>query len=86
MWKVQREDDDEFVVLLVSGRTEREHLVELRELFASEAGNRNFALDLRELELADQDVVGFLSCCEAGGAQLRNCPPDIHERISRKRD
>ena len=37
MWKVERTDEGELVVLLVSGRIEQKHLAELREVLTAEA-------------------------------------------------
>lgn len=85
MWKVERTDEDELVVLLVSGRIERKYLTELREVLTAEAGDRNFILDMREVRLVDQDAITFLSYCEADGAELRNCPAYIREWIERER-
>lgn len=86
MWKVERTDEGELVVLLVSGRIEQKHLPELREVLTAEAGSRNFILDMREVRLVDQHSIAFLSNCEAGGAELRNCPPYIREWIERDRE
>jgi hypothetical protein len=86
MWKVERTGEGERVVLVVSGRIERKHLTELREVLTAEAGSRNFILDMREVKLVDQDAITFLSYCEAGGAELRNCPPYIREWIERDRE
>jgi hypothetical protein len=86
MWKVERTGEGERVVLVVSGRIERKHLTELREVLTAEAGSRNFILDMREVKLVDQDAITFLSHCEAGGAELRNCPPYIREWIERDRE
>jgi hypothetical protein len=86
MWKVQEMEEGELVVLLVSGRIEGEHLLELQKVFASEAEDQNFILDMREVRLVDQDTVRFLSSCEAGGTRLRNCPAYIREWIDRERE
>jgi hypothetical protein len=51
MWKVQRTDDGDSIVLLVSGRIEGEHLADLREVFTAEAGGQNFILDMGEVRL-----------------------------------
>jgi anti-anti-sigma regulatory factor len=83
MWKVQRTDDGDLIVFLVSGRIEAQHLAELREVLAVETGDQQFALDIREVRLVDQDVVMFLADCEASGVHLRNCPPYIREWIAR---
>ena len=85
MWKVQRTDDGDSIVLLVSGRIEGEHLADLREVFNAEAGNQNFILDMGEVRLVDQDSIAFLSHCETRGAELRNCPAYIREWIERER-
>jgi ABC-type transporter Mla MlaB component len=85
MWKVQRAEDSGLVVLLVSGRIEREHLTQLHEVFAAETNNQNFILDMSEVRLVDQASIAFLSRYEANGAQLRNCPPYIREWIERDR-
>jgi hypothetical protein len=86
MWKVQEMEEGELVVLLVSGRIEGEHLLELQKVFASEAEDQNFIVDMREVRLVDQDTVRFLSSCEAGGTRLRNCPAYIREWIDRERE
>jgi hypothetical protein len=84
MWKVQRIEDGEFVVFLLSGRIDGEHLLELQKIFASETENLNLILDMKEVKLVDQDAVRFLSSCETGGTRLRNCPPYIREWIRRR--
>jgi hypothetical protein len=86
MWKVKKTADGELIVLLVSGRIEGEHLAELCEVFATEAGNQNFVLDMKEVRLVDQDSVAFLSHWETSGAELRNCPAYIREWIERERE
>lgn len=83
MWKVQTTRNDDLVVLLVSGRIERKHLAELRAVFESHAGK--VALDMKEVKLVDQEAIEFLSRCESGGAELRNCPAYIREWIERGR-
>jgi anti-anti-sigma regulatory factor len=85
MWKVQRTDDGDSIVLLVSGRIEGEHLADLREVFTAEAGSQNFILDMGEVRLVDQDSIAFLSHFETRGAELRNCPAYIREWIQRER-
>jgi len=85
MWKVQRTDDGDSIVLLVSGRIEGEHLADLREVFTAEAGGQNVILDMGEVRLVDQDSIAFLSHCETRGTELRNCPAYIREWIQRER-
>jgi len=81
MWKVRRTEDEDGVVLSLSGRLQRENLNELRRVFASEAAGHSLVLDLKDLRLVDDDGVVFLAYCEASGASMRNCPADIREWI-----
>jgi anti-anti-sigma regulatory factor len=86
MWKLQKLADGEFVVLRLSGRIEGEQLLELRDVFASEAEGRNVVLDLQDVKLVDQNTVTFLAHCEASGTQLRNCPAYIREWVGREKE
>ena len=61
-----------------------EQIAELKELFDSDY--RNIILDLRDLRLADRDVVRFLKGCEADGMKLENCTPYIREWMEREKD
>ena len=81
MWKAKRIEEGEFVVLLLSGRIEGGHLLELQKIFVSETGNLNLIVDMKEVKLVDQDAVRFLSSCENGWHRLRNCPAYIREWI-----
>jgi hypothetical protein len=81
MWKAKRIEEGEFVVLLLSGRIEGDHLLELQKIFVSETGNLNLIVDMKEVKLVDQDAVRFLSSCETGGIRLRNCPAYIRAWI-----
>lgn len=84
MWKMQKISDGQRLVLSISGRIVGEELFELqRALVSLETGQRTVELDLRDVKLVDQEVVTFLACLEAGGTELRNCPPYIREWISR---
>ncbi len=82
MWKIQRLEDGDYVILGLSGRLERDQLAELQEAFASEAGNRDVVLDLKEVKLVDQDAVTFLARCEANGIKLHHCPSYIRAWIT----
>lgn len=62
------------VVFYLSGRMDAENIGELETLLKKEASDSRIVLDLKDLTLVDQDVVGFLRGCEANGMQLRNCP------------
>ena len=85
MWKIQKMAEGECVLLNVGGRLEGRELTELQSVIASESKDRKIALDLADLKLVDQETVAFLSSCETGGAQLRNCPAYIREWIDRTR-
>lgn len=81
MWKVRRTEDEDGVVLSLSGRLQRENLNELRRVFASETASHNLILDLKDLRLVDDAVVAFLADFEASGVSMRNCPAYIREWI-----
>ncbi len=86
MWKVRRTEDEDGVILSLSGRLQREHLNELRRVFASEAAGHSLILDLKDLRLVDHAVVAFLAYCGASGASMRNCPAYIREWISAEQE
>jgi len=73
------------VVFTVSGQMDRGNVAELQSLISSEATGRRIVLDLKDLILADQDVVSFLVRCEADGIQLKNCPAYIREWVLQER-
>jgi len=62
-----------------------ENVGELETLISAEASGRRLVLDLKDLTLVDQDVVGFLRRCEADSIQLKNCPAYIREWIRGER-
>jgi len=84
MLKIQR-TSNEHVVLSLSGCMDEDHVAELKTLIASEAKGRRIVLDLRNLTLAGQEVIGFLARCQADGIALLNCPPYVREWITRTR-
>ena len=73
------------VVFKLSGRMDAENVGELGTLISAEASGRRLVLDLKDLTLVDQDVVGFLRRCEADSIQLKNCPAYIREWIRGER-
>lgn len=75
--------DNECVILRLIGRLEGKDLTELRKALAAEAGDGALVLDVRDVKLLDQEAVTFLACCEASGAELRNCPGYIREWVAR---
>jgi len=84
MLKITRAGNGE-VVFKLSGRMGAENLGELETLISAETSGRRIVLDLKDLTLVDQDVVSFLTRCEAEGRQLKNCPAYIREWITRQR-
>jgi anti-anti-sigma regulatory factor len=78
--KIQRSANGQ-VVFKLSGRIESEDVKELRELLALETAGQQLVLDLRDVTLVNQDVVKFLSSCEADGVKLENCPAYIRAWI-----
>jgi hypothetical protein len=64
---------------------DRENVAELKTLIRLEANARPIVLDLKDLILADRDVVIFLRWCEEDGIHLKNCPAYIREWITRER-
>lgn len=85
MWRLQKSPDGDSFVLALSGRLESEHVSELRSIFADESKHGQFALDLTEIKLVDEDVVAFFAICEVDGIRLLNCPAYIQEWIRRNR-
>jgi hypothetical protein len=75
--------DDNRMVLLVSGRITGEHVSMLRGVLEQESGG--FAIDLKNVLLADREAVKLLAFSEANGADLRNCPPYIREWVTREK-
>jgi anti-anti-sigma regulatory factor len=84
MLKIQRTSNGN-VVLSLSGCMDEDHVAELKTLIASEAKGRRIVLDLKNLTLAGQEVIGFLAGCEADGIALVNCAPYVREWITRMR-
>jgi hypothetical protein len=74
---------ENLVVLLISGRITGEHVDMLRGVLEQESSG--FAIDLKNVLLADRQAVKLLALCEANGTELRNCPPYIREWVTRER-
>ena len=70
-------------VLFISGRITGEHVEMLRGVLQQESGG--FAIDLKNVLLADREAVRLLALSEANGTELRNCPPYIREWVARER-
>jgi hypothetical protein len=74
---------ENIVLLFVSGRITGEHVDMLRDVLIQESGV--FAIDLKNVLLADREAVKLLALSEANGTELRNCPPYIREWVTRER-
>jgi hypothetical protein len=74
---------EDLVMLFISGRITGEHVDMLRGVLEQESGV--FALDLKNVLLADREAVRLLALSEANGTELRNCPPYIREWVTRER-
>ena len=75
--------EDGVVVMKISGRLIAHDVEMLRTLLEPEAGV--IAFDLADLLFVDRDAVGLLARSEAGGGELRNCPPYIREWVTQER-
>jgi anti-anti-sigma regulatory factor len=81
--RIQKSDEDNWMVVTLSGRIQANHLEELESLLRSDS-NHNVALDLKDVKLVDRDAVRFLARIEAEGAKLRNCSAFIRQWISQE--
>jgi len=68
----------------LSGRLDKEHVVELESLIRAEEKGRRIVIDLKDVNLAGEDGVIFLAQCEAENITLVNCRPYIREWITRQ--
>jgi anti-anti-sigma regulatory factor len=86
MFQIRRSENRGLVTFTLSGRINEEQLVELQKLLAGEAEGKSapLVLDLADVRLVDREAVKFLAECEAGGVELRNCPPYVREWIGKK--
>jgi len=82
--RIQKKADGD-VVFTLSGRIDKENVVELEALIAAEGRLRRITLDLRDMTLTGQDGIDFLAQCEAADIVLVNCAPYIREWITRQR-
>ena len=84
MLRIDRKAEGD-VVFTISGRIEKENVVELEELIGAEGKDRRIILDLKDMTLTGQDGIAFLAQCEAAGIALANCDPYVREWIARQR-
>ena len=73
------------VVFKLSGQMSAENIGELETLFRAEASGRRILLDLKDLTLVDQEIVGFLNRSEANGIKLENCPAYIRQWMKQQK-
>ena len=85
MLKIQRSTNGVTVIAL-SGRMEKEHIVELEKLLEAEPPGRRIVLDLKHLTLAGQSEIDFFAQCEERGVTLANCASYIREWITNQRN
>ncbi len=84
MLRVERSSNGE-VILRVSGRLRDESIPQLEELIHSEEKGRPIILDLKDVTIANEAAVRFLSRCEMDRITLRHCPAYIREWITKQR-
>ena len=83
MLRIRRSSNGELHFAL-SGRLDKEHVVELESLIRAEGKGRRIVIDLKDVNLAGEDGVIFLAQCEAENIMLVNCRPYIREWITRQ--
>jgi len=66
-------------VFVLSGRSEKKAIAELRRLLELQANYRGIVLDLKDVRVIDRDALHFFAGCEADGVKLENCTPYIRE-------
>lgn len=84
MFKIQKSGNGVTLIAL-SGRMEKDHIVELEKLLDAEPTGRRIVLDLKNLTLAGQSEIDFFAECEERGVTLANCAPYIREWINSQR-
>jgi len=73
-------------VFSLSGRIDKQVIVELRRLFEFQTDYRDIVLDLKEVGVVDREVMRFFMSCEMDGVRLENCTPYIREWMEREKD
>jgi anti-anti-sigma regulatory factor len=85
MFQVRRSETKGLVTFALGGRIDEEQVPELQKLLKEEAaGSTAVVLDLLDLRLVCREAVKVLAECEAGGVELKNCPPYIREWIEKR--
>ena len=72
-------------MIALIGRMEQEHIVELERLLEGELPGRRIVLDLKNLTLAGQSEIDFLTEFEGRGVTLANCTAYIRAWINNQR-
>jgi hypothetical protein len=81
MWKILRGISNESVILTLIGRIDGDSLEELKRVIGLER-DQKLVLDLKDVTVVDQSVIGFLVRCEADNVTLENSPAYIREWIA----
>jgi hypothetical protein len=72
-------------VFVLSGRSEKKAIAELRRLLELQANYRGIVLDLKDVRVIDRDALHFFAGCEADGVKLENCTTYIREWMEREK-
>jgi hypothetical protein len=73
------------VVFALSGRMQTEDIEQVRQVLAAEAPGRRLLINLRDVTLINQDVVAFLTECEAKGIELECCPLHVRRWVDQEK-
>jgi len=84
MLRIERSSNG-IVVFSLSGRLERDDILELRRLLSLEETGKGIVLDLQDVMLIGRDCVEFLAGCESENIRLENCPAYVREWIEAER-
>jgi anti-anti-sigma regulatory factor len=81
--RIERVEDGESVVFVLSGRIEAEYVDELERLFSQDG--RTITLDLKEVTLIDREVIDKIARWESEGIRLESCPAYVRDWIEKSR-
>ena len=73
------------VLFTLSGRIDKENVVQLEALIEAEGKDRSIILDLKDMTLTGQDGINFLARCETAGVSLVHCDTYVREWIRRQK-
>ena len=79
MLRIQKKSDGCNTRLLLSGRSQANHIACVRSAMSEACAPK--ILDLSEVTLIDLDAVRFLIECEEAGIELAQCPPYVRRWI-----